>query len=98
MLPSLFEAKRARVDADRAMEEFRLECGLNETSNVKQCLRVLLQRLSASTEVQGFSLIEENGVSDSYWFYAYLVYHRDSDNFIKAVSRRGRLQGLSPPP
>jgi hypothetical protein len=45
------------------MGDLRTECGLGDTANMKQCLRVLLQRLSASPQVNSMAIHDEHGVS-----------------------------------
>lgn len=64
----LEEALRVRQDTESAMEDLRAECGLNETSNMKQCLRVLLQRLSASPQIQSIGIQNQQGVISDYTY------------------------------
>jgi hypothetical protein len=63
MSQTLESALKVRQDADAAMEDLRTECGLGDTANMKQCLRVLLQRLSASPQVNSMAIRNEHGVS-----------------------------------
>jgi hypothetical protein len=63
MSQTLEVALKVRQDADAAMEDLRAECGLGDTANMKQCLRVLLQRLSASPQVNSMAIRNEHGVS-----------------------------------
>ncbi|KAF4530270.1 hypothetical protein B566_EDAN007311 [Ephemera danica] len=59
-LKQVDDVLKARQDVEAAMDELRAECGLNEAANMKQCLRVLLQRISASPQVSSIIIIEEN--------------------------------------
>jgi hypothetical protein len=63
MSQTLEAALKIRQDADAAMEDLRTECGLGDTANMKQCLRVLLQRLAASPQVNSMAIQNEHGVS-----------------------------------
>jgi hypothetical protein len=63
MSQGMESALKVRQDADAAMEDLRTECGLGGASNMKQCLRVLLQRLSASPQVSSMAIRNEHGVS-----------------------------------
>ncbi|XP_066997278.1 inactive phospholipase C-like protein 2 isoform X2 [Anabrus simplex] len=58
----LDEAQKVRQDTENAMDELRTECGLNEAANMKQCLRVLLQRLSASPQISHMAIQEHQGL------------------------------------
>jgi hypothetical protein len=58
----MVESSRARSNVAQALFELRSECGLPITSNVKQCLRVLLQRLANCPEVVSCQLSSENVV------------------------------------
>ncbi|KAG8234834.1 hypothetical protein J437_LFUL015148, partial [Ladona fulva] len=51
MSPSVTEAMRVRYEADSSMDDLRTECGLSSIANMKQCLRVILQRLSACPQL-----------------------------------------------
>ncbi|PNF41601.1 hypothetical protein B7P43_G11116 [Cryptotermes secundus] len=62
MSQTLEVALKVRQDADAAMEDLRAECGLGDTANMKQCLRVLLQRLSASPQVNSMAIRNEHGL------------------------------------
>ncbi|XP_046458108.1 inactive phospholipase C-like protein 1 isoform X2 [Daphnia pulex] len=57
---AMVESSRARNNVAQALFELRSECGLPITSNVKQCLRVLLQRLANCPEVVSCQLSSEN--------------------------------------
>ena len=59
----MVESSRARNNVAQALFELRSECGLPITTNVKQCLRVLLQRLANCPEVVSCQLSSENVVS-----------------------------------
>jgi len=59
----LLEVLRVRQDVEVAMEALRSDCGLSEAVNMKQCLRVLLHRLSTSPHVSAISIEEFDGVS-----------------------------------
>ncbi|EFX86832.1 hypothetical protein DAPPUDRAFT_207590, partial [Daphnia pulex] len=59
---AMVESSRARNNVAQALFELRSECGLPITSNVKQCLRVLLQRLANCPEVVSCQLSSENVV------------------------------------
>jgi hypothetical protein len=59
----MVESSRARNNVAQALFELRSECGLPITSNVKQCLRVILQRLANCPEVVSCQLSSENVVS-----------------------------------
>lgn len=59
----MVEASRARSNVAQALFELRSECGLPITANIKQCLRVLLQRLANCPEVISCQLSSENVVS-----------------------------------
>jgi len=63
MSQALESALKVRQDTDAAMEDLRTECGLGDAANMKQCLRVLLQRLSASPQVSSMAIRNEHGVS-----------------------------------
>ncbi|KAK7793999.1 hypothetical protein R5R35_003961 [Gryllus longicercus] len=56
------EAIKVRQDTENAMDDLRTECGLSDAANMKQCLRVLLQRLSACQQVQNISIHERGGL------------------------------------
>nr|CAD7404918.1 unnamed protein product [Timema cristinae] len=58
----LEEAQKVRLDTETAMDELKAECGLGEMANMKQCLRLLLQRLWACPQIMGISLIDQNGL------------------------------------
>ena len=60
--PAVEEGLKVLQDVDSAMEDLRIECGLGETANMKQCLRVLLQRLSASPQVNSMAIQDDHGV------------------------------------
>lgn len=60
---AMVEASRARNNVAQALFELRSECGLPITANVKQCLRVLLQRLANCPEVVSCQLSSDNVVS-----------------------------------
>jgi hypothetical protein len=60
---TLEAAVKIQQNADAAMEDLRTECGLDDTANMKQCLRVLLQRLSACPQVNSMAIHDEHGVS-----------------------------------
>ena len=60
---TLQEAARLRQGAALALLELRAECGLPVTANIKQCLRVLLQRLANCGDVSKCHLTAENNVS-----------------------------------
>ncbi|XP_045027920.1 inactive phospholipase C-like protein 1 isoform X2 [Daphnia magna] len=57
---AMVEASRARNNVAQALFELRSECGLPITANVKQCLRVLLQRLANCPEVVSCQLSSDN--------------------------------------
>ncbi|KDR21266.1 Inactive phospholipase C-like protein 2 [Zootermopsis nevadensis] len=59
---TLEAALKIRQNADAAMEDLRAECGLGDTANMIQCLRVLLQRLSASPHVNSMTIHDEHGL------------------------------------
>jgi hypothetical protein len=59
----LLEVLRVRQDVEVAMEALRADCGLSEAVNMKQCLRVLLHRLSSNPQVAAISIEEFDGVS-----------------------------------
>ena len=52
-----------RADVTDAMASLQSECGLGDTANIKQCVRVIIQRLASAHDVTGLVLREENGVS-----------------------------------
>jgi len=54
------EANRARSNVAQALFELRSECGLPFTANIKQCLRVLLQRLANCPDVRSCQLSSAN--------------------------------------
>nr|CAD7440840.1 unnamed protein product [Timema bartmani] len=58
----LEEAQKVRLDTETAMDELKAECGLGEMANMKQCLRLLLQRLWACPQIMGISLVDQNGL------------------------------------
>ncbi|XP_046407217.1 inactive phospholipase C-like protein 2 isoform X1 [Ischnura elegans] len=62
MSSGLMEAMRVRYEAEGAMDDLRTECGLSAIANIKQCLRVILQRLSACPQVNSVSIQEINGL------------------------------------
>lgn len=59
----MVEASRARGGIAQSLFELRSECGLALTANIKQCLRVLLQRLANCSEVVKCQINSENVVS-----------------------------------
>ncbi|CAM1332324.1 Uncharacterised protein g10843 [Pycnogonum litorale] len=59
--PVFKESHKTRIEVDRAITELRTECGLPETANIKQCLRVIVTRLCSSHDVTDVKLVEENG-------------------------------------
>jgi hypothetical protein len=74
MSQTLEAVLKIRQDADAAMDDLRAECGLGETANMKQCLRVLLQRISASPQVNSLAIQNEHGVS-AHWQHHHLPCH-----------------------
>ena len=57
------EASKARSNVAQALFELRSECGLPLTANIKQCLRVMLQRLANCPDVVKCQLSSDNVVS-----------------------------------
>ena len=71
----MVEASRARSNVAQALFELRSECGLPLTANIKQCLRVLLQRLANCPDVVNCQLSSENVVSNINFFANYVSYY-----------------------
>lgn len=62
LVPLVAQAMKWRSDVSEAMCRVRAECGLGDTANIKQCVRVLIQRLASSADVTGLALREEDGL------------------------------------
>lgn len=58
----LEEGLKIRHDSEAAMDELRFECGLSEAANMKQCLRVLFQRLTTDPQVVSVGIKDDHGV------------------------------------
>ena len=52
-----------RADVTDSMARLQSECGLGDTANIKQCVRVIIQRLASAHDITGLALSEEDGVS-----------------------------------
>ncbi|XP_037070836.1 inactive phospholipase C-like protein 1, partial [Pollicipes pollicipes] len=56
------QAMKWRSDVADAMSRLQSECGLGDTANIKQCVRVIIQRLANAADVTALALKEEDGL------------------------------------
>ncbi|XP_076033546.1 inactive phospholipase C-like protein 1 isoform X2 [Oratosquilla oratoria] len=59
---TLMEAEHSEQSVEGAWADLQDECGLENTANMKQCLRVTVSRFLASPGVKSLAIVEDNGV------------------------------------